>query len=72
MADRSDPASDRYLPGGIALYDSLSGEDALDYLDDLRAGRRMRRELCERLQMPASVLKRGCATTRAACARSSA
>ncbi len=48
-----------YLPGGIALYDSLSGEDALDYLNDLQGRPPVRREaLCERLQMPASVLKR--------------
>ncbi len=48
-----------YLPGGIALYDSLSGEDALDYLNDLQGRPAVRRdELCERLQMPASVLKR--------------
>ncbi len=48
-----------YLPGGISLYDSLSGEDALDYLNDLQGRPATRRdELCERLQMPASVLKR--------------
>ena len=48
-----------YLPGGISLYDSLSGEDALDYLNDLQGRPPVRREaLCERLQMPASVLKR--------------
>ena len=48
-----------YLPGGIALYDSLSGADALDYLADLQdQGAAMREELCERLQMPASVLRR--------------
>ena len=31
-----------YLPGGIALYDSLSGRDALDYLvdDGAQVGRR--------------------------------
>jgi ABC-2 type transport system ATP-binding protein len=48
-----------YLPGGIALYDSLSGEEVLDYLVDLQ-GREpyRRRELCERLELPASVLKR--------------
>ena len=48
-----------YLPGGIALYDSLSGADALDYLNDLQ-GRppTLREELCERLQMPADVLRR--------------
>jgi ABC-2 type transport system ATP-binding protein len=48
-----------YLPGGIAFYDSLSGDDALDYLNDLQGRPPVRREaLCERLQMPASVLKR--------------
>ncbi|HEV8252496.1 MAG TPA: ABC transporter ATP-binding protein [Candidatus Limnocylindria bacterium] len=48
-----------YLPGGIALYDSLSGADALEYLADLQdRGSTMRQELCERLQMPASVLRR--------------
>jgi ABC-2 type transport system ATP-binding protein len=48
-----------YLPGGISLYDSLSGADALDYLNDLQGRPPTRRdELCERLQMPPSVLKR--------------
>jgi ABC-2 type transport system ATP-binding protein len=48
-----------YLPGGISLYDSLSGADALDYLADLQdQGSALREELCDRLQMPASVLKR--------------
>jgi ABC-2 type transport system ATP-binding protein len=48
-----------YLPGGIALYDSLSGADALDYLNDLQGRQPLRRdELCERLEMPASVLRR--------------
>jgi ABC-2 type transport system ATP-binding protein len=48
-----------YLPGGIALYDSLSGADALAYLNDLQGRPPTRREeLCDRLQMPASVLKR--------------
>jgi ABC-2 type transport system ATP-binding protein len=48
-----------YLPGGIALYDALSGADALEYLAALQdRGSTMRQELCERLQMPASVLRR--------------
>ncbi|MEX1072560.1 MAG: ABC transporter ATP-binding protein [Chloroflexota bacterium] len=48
-----------YLPGGIALYDSLSGADALAYLNDLQGREPVRRdELCERLQMPPSVLRR--------------
>ena len=43
----------------IALYDSLSGKDALDYLVDLQGREPVRRdELSERLQMPAGVLKR--------------
>ena len=48
-----------YLPGGIALYDSLTGEEVLDYLVDLQGRKPHRRqELCERLELPASVLKR--------------
>jgi ABC-2 type transport system ATP-binding protein len=48
-----------YLPGGIALYDSLSGADALEYLADLQGqGAAMRDELCERLQLSTSVLRR--------------
>ena len=48
-----------YLPGGIALYDTLTGEQVLDYLVDMQ-GREPRRraELCERLELPASVLRR--------------
>ncbi len=48
-----------YLPGGIALYDSLNGIEVLDYLADLQ-GRvpHRREELCEALEMPASVLRR--------------
>ena len=48
-----------YLPGGIALYDSLTGEQALDYLGDLQ-GREPRRraELCDRLELSTAVLKR--------------
>lgn len=48
-----------YLPGGIAVYDSLTGEQALDYLADLQGRTPYRRqELCDRLQLPASVLRR--------------
>jgi ABC-2 type transport system ATP-binding protein len=48
-----------YLPGGIALYDSLSGGDVLDYLADLQGREPYRRtELCERLQLSDAVLKR--------------
>jgi ABC-2 type transport system ATP-binding protein len=48
-----------YLPGGIALYDSLTGEEVLDYLVDLQ-GREPRRRavLCDRLELPGSVLRR--------------
>jgi ABC-2 type transport system ATP-binding protein len=48
-----------YLPGGIALYDSLSGEQVLDYLVEMQGTEPRRRvELCERLELPASVLRR--------------
>jgi len=48
-----------YLPGGIALYGSLSGADALDYLADLQGEPASRRaELCERLQLSTHDLKR--------------
>jgi ABC-2 type transport system ATP-binding protein len=48
-----------YLPGGIALYDSLNGEEALDYLGDLQGRDPVRRaELCDRLELPATVLRR--------------
>jgi ABC-2 type transport system ATP-binding protein len=48
-----------YLPGGIALYDTLTGEQLLDFLGKLtgRASVR-RRELCERLELSSSTLKR--------------
>jgi ABC-2 type transport system ATP-binding protein len=48
-----------YLPGGIALYDSLSGRDLLDYLADLQGREPIRRdELCERLQLSTETLRR--------------
>jgi len=48
-----------YLPGGIALYDSLTGEQVLDYLVDMQGREPYRRgELCQRLELSASVLKR--------------
>jgi ABC-2 type transport system ATP-binding protein len=48
-----------YLPGGIALYDSLTGEQALDYLARVQGRTAHRRaELAERLQMPAVDLRR--------------
>jgi len=48
-----------YLPGGIALYDTLTGEQLLEYLGRLtgRASVR-RREWCERLELSATTLKR--------------
>jgi ABC-2 type transport system ATP-binding protein len=48
-----------YLPGGIALYDSLTGEQALDYLAQLQGRNAYRRdELADRLQMARSDLRR--------------
>lgn len=48
-----------YLPGGIALYDTLTGEQLLDYLGELTGRPSVRRrELCERLELSASTLKR--------------
>src|SRR6476646_2206916 len=48
-----------YLPGGIALYDSLTGERLLDYLGDLTSRPATRRaELCERLELSARTLRR--------------
>ncbi len=48
-----------YLPGGIALYDALSGEQVLDYLADMQGRRPFRRQqLCDRLELSSSVLKR--------------
>ncbi len=48
-----------YLPGGIALYDTMTGEQVLDFLVDMQGREPHRRaELCERLELPASVLRR--------------
>jgi len=48
-----------YLPGGIALYDTLTGEQQLDYLAELNGRRPSRRaELCERLELSPGTLKR--------------
>src|SRR5438552_10765929 len=48
-----------YLPGGIALYDSLSGERLLDYLGDLTGRPSTRRaELLDRLDMSERTLRR--------------
>ncbi len=48
-----------YLPGGIAFYDTLTGEQVLDYLARLY-GRPapLRDELAERLQLPREILRR--------------
>ena len=48
-----------YLPGGIALYDSLTGEQVLDYLARIQGRTAYRRvELAERLQMSQTDLRR--------------
>jgi ABC-2 type transport system ATP-binding protein len=48
-----------YLPGGIALYDSLTGERLLDYLVALTGRPPIRRdELCDRLELSQRTLRR--------------
>jgi ABC-2 type transport system ATP-binding protein len=48
-----------YLPGGIALYGSLTGNASLDYYADLQDREPVRRaEIAERLAMPEADLKR--------------
>jgi ABC-2 type transport system ATP-binding protein len=48
-----------YLPGGIALYDSLTGEQVLDYLGALSGRPSVRRaDLCERLELSSRTLRR--------------
>src|SRR5215216_5081244 len=48
-----------YLPSGIALYDTLTGEQLLDYLGALSGRPASRRaELCHRLELSARTLKR--------------
>ena len=48
-----------YLPSGIALYDTLTGEQLLDYLGELSGRAPSRRlELCQRLELSARTLKR--------------
>ena len=48
-----------YLPGGIALYDTMSGEDLLDYLGAMTGRPSTRRaELCDRLEMSDATLRR--------------
>ena len=48
-----------YLPGGIALYDGLTGEQHLDYLAGLSRRPSVRRaDLCDRLELSARTLGR--------------
>jgi ABC-2 type transport system ATP-binding protein len=48
-----------YLPGGVALYGSLSGADVLEYLAELQGEPPiLRDELCERLRLSAEDLRR--------------
>jgi ABC-2 type transport system ATP-binding protein len=48
-----------YLPGGIALYDSMTGESLLDYLAGLTGRPPSRRaELCDRLELSTATLGR--------------
>ncbi len=48
-----------YLPGGVALYDSLTGLALLDYLARLSGRPPTRRaELCDRLELPEATLRR--------------
>ena len=48
-----------YLPSGIALYDTLTGEQLLDYLAGLSRRPAVRRaELCQRLELSPRTLKR--------------
>jgi len=48
-----------YLPGGIALYDTLTGLEQLDFLARLNGRAPVRRgELCEQLELSAKTLNR--------------
>jgi ABC-2 type transport system ATP-binding protein len=48
-----------YLPGGIALYDTLTGERLLEYLGDLTGRPSVRRaELCDQLELSDATLRR--------------
>src|SRR5688572_3995897 len=48
-----------YLPSGIAFYDTLTGEEILDYLASLSGGPPvLREELCRKLELSARTLKR--------------
>jgi len=52
-------AATGYLPGGIALYDTLTGEQVLDYLARLyRRSTPLRPELVDRLEMSRRTLRR--------------
>jgi ABC-2 type transport system ATP-binding protein len=52
-------ATTGYLPGGIALYDTLTGEQMLDYLGRLYGhSTPLRAELTDRLEMSGRTLKR--------------
>jgi ABC-2 type transport system ATP-binding protein len=49
-----------YLPGGVALYDQLSGEQQLDYMAALSGRKPVRRvELLDRLELSRQTLRRG-------------
>ncbi len=48
-----------YLPGGIALYDTLTGEQQLDFLAELNGRPPIRRaQLCEQLELSPRTLSR--------------
>jgi beta-exotoxin I transport system ATP-binding protein len=48
-----------YLPGGIALYDAMTGVRLLDYLAELTGLQPVRRaELCDRLELSTRTLRR--------------
>ena len=48
-----------YLPGGISLYDGLTGEELLAYLEQLSGRPATRRDLlCERLELSTRILRR--------------
>jgi ABC-2 type transport system ATP-binding protein len=52
-------AATGYLPGGIALYDTMTGDGILDYLASLyRRSVPLRAELVERLEMSGRTLRR--------------
>jgi ABC-2 type transport system ATP-binding protein len=48
-----------YLPAGVALYDSLSGEEQLDYMAALSGGQAARRDdILDRLELSRTTLRR--------------